>query len=265
MRDYIMTFVPITDAEIDVDSPVTQVLMTKYRDNINAIGLRGSATPKLLGVPYDRQVFTASGTWTKPSNAATGDLVMVWGIGGGGSGASDSTGTNAKGGIGGSGFIYRIEDIDTLAATLAVTIGAGAAANASGVGDAGGNTSIGVSGSPGYAVFSGGFGGTIFAGAITNLNSNIVIYSPYLSANTTVSFTTAGLSSEWGGGSGGNGGDGNGGYSQNAGHGGKGNQSGNGESGAFPGGGGGGVDSDGGGSGGAGGAGYMVVYSIKEG
>jgi len=29
-----MTYVPITDAEIDVDSPVTQVLMTKYRDNI---------------------------------------------------------------------------------------------------------------------------------------------------------------------------------------------------------------------------------------
>jgi hypothetical protein len=28
-----MTYVPITDAEIDVDSPVTQVLMTKFRDN----------------------------------------------------------------------------------------------------------------------------------------------------------------------------------------------------------------------------------------
>jgi hypothetical protein len=34
-----MTYVAITDAEIDVDSPLTQVLMTKYRDNIEfAIG-----------------------------------------------------------------------------------------------------------------------------------------------------------------------------------------------------------------------------------
>ena len=39
-----MTFVPITDAEIDVDSPVTQVLMTKYRDNIDFSALPISTT-----------------------------------------------------------------------------------------------------------------------------------------------------------------------------------------------------------------------------
>jgi hypothetical protein len=265
MRDYIMTFVPITDAEIDVDSPVTQVLMTKYRDNINAIGLRETGSPKILGVPYNRQVFTANGTWTKPSNAEAGDLVIVWGIGGGGSGASDATQADAKGGGGGSGFIYRIEDIDTLAATLPVTIGAGAGSNSGGDGAAGGNTSIGVSGSPGYAVFNGGAAGRVYSGGITNVSSNIVVYSTHLSGNTTVTFTTAGLGSEWGGGSGGSGQNGLGGYSQNAGHGGKGNRSGNAEAGAFPGGGGGGVDADSGGTGGAGAAGYMVVYSIKEG
>jgi hypothetical protein len=39
-----MTYVAITDAEIDVDSPVTQVLMTKYRDNIEFLRIPISTT-----------------------------------------------------------------------------------------------------------------------------------------------------------------------------------------------------------------------------
>tara|TARA_R110000744_G_scaffold121840_1_gene226682 strand:- start:4948 stop:5751 length:804 start_codon:yes stop_codon:yes gene_type:complete len=267
-----MTFVPITDAEIDVDSPVTQVLMTKYRDNINAIGLRGTATPKILGVPYDRQVFTASGTWTKPSNAETGDTVIVWGIGGGGAGAKVAANNEASGGNGGAGFLWRITDIDTIAATETIVIGAGAAGRTTqGNGSDGGDTSFATSGQDGYCRFTGGNGGPNNGDAPST--PEIVSYSTLLSANVTTFWqegrgASSGTgnqvagSSNLGGGGGGHSASTLGGFSSNAGHGGAGSSLSNGGSGAFPGGGGGGSKD---GNSGAGGAGYMVVYSIKEG
>jgi hypothetical protein len=43
------SYVEITDAEIDVDSPVTQVLMTKYRDNSIAIAEGSDGAPRIKG------------------------------------------------------------------------------------------------------------------------------------------------------------------------------------------------------------------------
>ena len=41
------TYVAITDAEIDQDSPLTQVLMTKYRDNSIAIAEGAAGAPRV--------------------------------------------------------------------------------------------------------------------------------------------------------------------------------------------------------------------------
>lgn len=41
------TYTAITDAEIDQDSPITQTLMTKYRDNLTAVIEDDSSAPKI--------------------------------------------------------------------------------------------------------------------------------------------------------------------------------------------------------------------------
>lgn len=265
-----MAWTDIINTQVAVGAPLDTALMTALRDNASAIGQRGVNTPKILGNVYDRQVFVANGTWTKPSNAETGDTVVVWGIGGGGSGAR--TGSNGSGGGGGAGFLYRITDIDSIASTMAVVIGAGAAVNTGTAGAAGGNTSFGTSGASGYCRFTGGTGGLV---GVTP-SSRVISYSEHLSANTTTVWDEGragqannlageptGGSSHWGGGGGGKNDDSEGGFSSNAGHGGLGNSSANAETGAFPGGGGGSSEITG--NGGGGGDGYMVVYCIKEG
>lgn len=120
------------------------------------------------GKAADQQVFTSSGTWTKPSGfgAKAYVLIQAWGAGGGG--ARHSTANNAGGG-GGGGYKEFWLLLSSLGATETVTIGAGGAGRTStnGNGTAGGNTTFGS-----WVTAYGGGGGGSSGNTYTGIGGN---------------------------------------------------------------------------------------------
>ena len=86
-------------------------------------GAAGSAT----ATPTDVQIFSTSGTWTKPSGARYVEVFMWAGGGGGGGGRKGAAGTTRGGGGGGGSGAYHEMKMSAvvLPATVSVTVGAG--------------------------------------------------------------------------------------------------------------------------------------------
>lgn len=127
----------VADAAADTLTLAAGANITITTDaSTDTITIAGSASG---GKAADQQVFTSSGTWTKPSGfgAKAYAFIQAWGAGGGG--ARHSTANNAGGG-GGGGYKEFWILLSSLGATETVTIGAGGAGRTStnGNGTAGG-------------------------------------------------------------------------------------------------------------------------------
>jgi len=106
-----------------------------------AVGYNAGDRAVAPGLP-NVQVFTSSGTWTKPSGLRAA-MVEVWGAGGGGGGTVGAGSGQSEGGGGGAGgYVRKLYQASELSATEAVTVGAGGTATSGAAGGAGGNSTF---------------------------------------------------------------------------------------------------------------------------
>lgn len=166
------------------------------------------AITALASTNFNEQIFTASGTWTKPASFSPNSFVIIQAWGAGGGGGRDGSAPGGSGGGGGT-YVERTLRLAELGATETVTIGAGGIGRtaSSGNGTDGGTTTFGAlvtayggagGGGGGSAAgeLAGGGGGPISVGS----RAGAVMGGGYKSATTEV------FPNLWGGGSGGYGG-----------------------------------------------------------
>ena len=158
-----------------------------------------------------QQVFTSSGTWTKPSGI---NLIKVCVTGGGGGGGSGNSTHNARGGGGGGGTAIEVIDVSSVS-SVTVTVGSGGAGGAAGEnnGSTGGTSSFGS-----YCSATGGYGGrtqpsasTAGVGSGGDINISGGDGTQYEGGGSSADEggSTTGGASYWGGGGQGAGGNGN--------------------------------------------------------
>ena len=99
--------------------------------NLASITINGTEYTSLVNETVNTQIFTANGTWTKPSWATTNNELVVVHLWGGGGGGSSS---NSAGG-GGGAFVFGYYKMSQLGNTANVVVGAGGSASGSGNGE----------------------------------------------------------------------------------------------------------------------------------
>lgn len=127
---------------------------------VTSVGISGPASWSITGSPVtasgtiaitptvpDVQVFTGSGTWTKPTGATVVEVWCISGGGGGGGGAVAASGTAAIGGAGANGgpIAWARFAASDVPSTVSVTVGAGGTGGPGGA-STGGSGSTGASG-----------------------------------------------------------------------------------------------------------------------
>lgn len=120
------------DTATTADSATTAVSVS----GIVPVANGGTGTSN--GIAANVQLFTSTGTWTKPTAGQSMAFIEVWG--GGGSGGGGQAGGGAGGG---GGYTFTTVPLSELPSSFTATVGAGGATAANGTnGNTGGTSSI---------------------------------------------------------------------------------------------------------------------------